>query len=71
MQIRRFQEEDWAATWQIIEPVFRAGETYAFSPEITEAEAHKAYSSVDTAKDAVEFRKNNRIGLEWQKRETT
>ena len=43
MQIRPFEEDDWAATWQIIEPVFRAGETYAFSPDITEAEAHKVW----------------------------
>lgn len=41
--IREFQEHDWEETWQIIEPVFRAGETYAFSPEITAEEAHKAW----------------------------
>ena len=43
IKIRRFDEQDWNATWQIIEPVFRAGETYPFSPEITEKEAHKAW----------------------------
>ncbi len=41
--IRSFQEEDWFETWAIIEPVFRAGETYAFSPDITAEEAHKAW----------------------------
>ena len=40
-KIRALEERDWAITWQIIEPVFRAGETYAFSPDITEEEAHK------------------------------
>ena len=39
MTIRRFIENDWAQVWQIIEPVFRAGETYPMSPEITEADA--------------------------------
>lgn len=43
IKIRRFSEQDWAATWKIIEPVFRAGETYPFSPEITEKEAHRAW----------------------------
>ena len=43
IKIRAFEEADWAATWQVIEPVFRAGETYAFSPEITEEEAHQVW----------------------------
>jgi ribosomal protein S18 acetylase RimI-like enzyme len=43
IKIRRFDEQDWCATWQIIEPVFRAGETYPFSPEITEKDAYKAW----------------------------
>ena len=34
---------DWATVWTIIEPVFRAGETYALSPDITESEAHKVW----------------------------
>ena len=41
--IRKFQENDWSLVWQIIEPVFRAGETYAYSPEITEEESHKVW----------------------------
>lgn len=42
-RIRPFEEPDWPATWRIIEPVFRTGETYAFSPDITEAEAHQVW----------------------------
>lgn len=41
--IRPFESDDWAAVWQIIQPVFRAGETYAFSPEISEAEAQTVW----------------------------
>ncbi len=43
IKIRPFEDRDWAATWRIIEPVFRAGETYAFSPDITEEEARQAW----------------------------
>ena len=40
IQIRRFLTRDWTMLWSIIEPVFRAGETYAFSPGITEEDAY-------------------------------
>lgn len=43
VEIRKYQETDWGQVWTIIEKVFRAGETYAFSPEITEEEAHKVW----------------------------
>jgi hypothetical protein len=38
-QIRPFEQTDWGSTWRIFEPVFCAGKTYAFSPDITEREA--------------------------------
>ncbi len=41
--IQRFEESDWAAVWGIIEPVFRAGDTYAFRPDISEEEAHRVW----------------------------
>ena len=41
--IRAFNEEDWNPVWQILEPVFRSGETYAFSPDISETEAKQAW----------------------------
>ncbi len=41
--IRPFEDRDWPATWAILEPVFRSGETYAFSPDITEAEAREVW----------------------------
>ena len=43
IKIRLFEEKDWASVWGIIEPVFRAGETYAFSPDITEKEAYRVW----------------------------
>ena len=47
--IRPFEQTDWSAVWKLIEPVFRAGETYAFSPEISETEAHKVWIEAPTA----------------------
>ncbi|MES9852408.1 MAG: hypothetical protein ABW170_11305 [Candidatus Thiodiazotropha sp. L084R] len=41
IEIRQYQESDWSQLWPIMERVFRAGEAYAFSPEITEKEAHE------------------------------
>ena len=43
LRIRRFEERDWTATWNIIEPVFRAGETYPYSSDITEEEAYRVW----------------------------
>lgn len=44
-----FEQADWPSVWKLIEPVFRSGETYAFSPEIMEAEARKAWIELPTA----------------------
>lgn len=41
--IRPYKEQDWNSVWRIIEPVFRAGETYAFSTDISETEAHHVW----------------------------
>ena len=43
IKIRSYNNNDWPRVWQIIEPVFRAGETYAFPRNISEEEAHKAW----------------------------
>lgn len=46
IDIRAFEPRDWPALWRLLEPVFRAGETYAFPTDIDEAEAHARW--VDT-----------------------
>jgi len=45
VRIRRYAAGDWDAVWTILEPVFRAGETYAFSRDITAADAQAAWTS--------------------------
>jgi ribosomal protein S18 acetylase RimI-like enzyme len=42
MIVRPAARQDWDAIWAIVEPVIRAGETYALPPAMTKAEA-KAY----------------------------
>ena len=39
MQIRPYEAADWPALWALLEPVFRAGETFPHDSAITEAEA--------------------------------
>jgi L-amino acid N-acyltransferase YncA len=39
LQIRPYEAADWPAVWALLEPVFRAGETFPHDPAITEAEA--------------------------------
>jgi ribosomal protein S18 acetylase RimI-like enzyme len=49
IEIRTFEEADWSAVWALIEPVFRAGETYTFSPDITREEAHHVWIEMPAA----------------------
>ena len=43
MIIRPIGPSDWPCVWAMLELVFRAGETYAFSPDISEAEAYHVW----------------------------
>jgi len=43
LQIRPYEPADWPAVWALLEPVFRAGETFPHDPAITEAEAQVAW----------------------------
>jgi len=43
LQIRPYGAADWPAVWALLEPVFRAGETFPHDPAITEAEAQLAW----------------------------
>ena len=42
MPIRPATSDDWTAIWAVIEPIIRAGETYALDPAMTEGQA-RAY----------------------------
>lgn len=53
--------------WSIIEKVFRTGETYAFSPEITEQDAHKAWIEVPQETYVVTGQENQILGTYYIK----
>lgn len=49
INIRSFEAQDWAASWRIIEPVFRAGETFPLSPDVTREEAYEYWVATPSA----------------------
>ena len=46
MLIRSYAAADWPGVWAILEPVFRAGETYAFPRDMSESQAHDVWTAV-------------------------
>jgi RimJ/RimL family protein N-acetyltransferase len=42
--IRPYELTDWADVWALLKPVFRSGETYAYSTSISESEAKQAWT---------------------------
>ena len=67
IKIRDFEKNDWLAVWQIIEPVFRAGETYPYSTEISKEEAYTAWIDNPSATYIAEDEDNNVIGTYYIK----
>ena len=59
--IQPFEDAWWPGMWAIMEPVFRAGETYVYSPEIGEAEARKVWEGRNVV--GTYFIKPNQPGL--------
>lgn len=55
---RSYKEDDWPQVWAILEPVFRAGATYSFSPDITEEEAKKVW--IDTPQSVYVYQDENK-----------
>jgi ribosomal protein S18 acetylase RimI-like enzyme len=59
LQIRPYEPADWPQVWALLEPVFRAGETFPHDPAITEDEALAAWvkqsQAVMVAADVVGF----------------
>ncbi len=44
MLIRGYENRDWNGVWAILEPIFRAGETYAVPTEISEEDARRMWT---------------------------
>ena len=47
--IRHYQETDWPSVWPLLHATFETGDTYAYSPQSTEAETHRAWVESPTA----------------------
>ena len=45
MLIRRYEPQDWPYVWALLEPVFRAGETYAVPRDISSEAARLLWTS--------------------------
>jgi len=65
--IRSYEDKDWPKVWAIIEPVFRDGSTYAFSPEITENETKKIWIEAPQATYVCDDENRNIIGTYYIK----
>ena len=54
MHIRAVTKSDYFHLWRMLQPVFRAGDTYAINPEITEPEALRYWTSADAGTYVIE-----------------
>lgn len=54
MKFRAVTHDDHHVLWQMLEPVFRAGETYAIDPEITETDALIYWTGADAGSYVIE-----------------
>ena len=61
LTIRPFAESDWSAVWQIVEPVFRAGDTYPYRPDITKDEAFDVWIATPKVTYVAEDERNGAI----------
>ena len=67
IDIRPIDEKDWDDVWRIMEPVFRTGETYSFSPDISKEEAFRVWVSVPAATYVAVDEGNNILGTYYIK----
>ena len=49
MEIRKAQGKEWEQIWSIVQEVFENGDTYAYAPETTKAEAYKIWMKSPSA----------------------
>jgi ribosomal protein S18 acetylase RimI-like enzyme len=47
--IRRYQAADWPGLWALLRGTFASGDTYAFAPDSSEADIHRAWIEMPAA----------------------
>ena len=67
LTIRPFTERDWDATWEVLNPVFRAGDTFPFWPSITKDAAHAAWIKIPSVTYIAEDENANIVGTYYIK----
>jgi len=65
--LRAFEKLDWPLVWEILKPVFRAGETYPYSPDISQDESYEQWITKPTATYVAVDDRNNLLGTYYIK----
>jgi RimJ/RimL family protein N-acetyltransferase len=65
--IRTLQQDDWQAIWKMMEPVFRAGETYSLDRNITQEQAFQFWVSLAMATYVAENSQGELLGSYYLK----
>lgn len=47
--IRRFESQDWAQLWPLLQTTFASGDTYAFAPDCEESDIYQAWIKLPQA----------------------
>jgi ribosomal protein S18 acetylase RimI-like enzyme len=61
--IEAIKPEEWKDAWRIMQPVFASGDTVAFAPDITEAEAFAAWIKAPVATFVAKDDQGNLVGI--------
>jgi len=60
LHIRKLETKDWEETWKVLQPVFKAGNSYPFDPDINSDEAYQVWVTIPQH-TYLAFDKDNRI----------
>jgi L-amino acid N-acyltransferase YncA len=63
LTIEAIKPEEWKDAWRIMKPVFATGDTCAYSPEITEAEAFAAWIKTPVATFVAKDAQGDVVGI--------
>lgn len=66
-QIRALCDSDWPATWAILRPVLRRGDTYSFAADISEQEARHLWVGLPEASFVAEDESGQIVGTYFLK----
>ncbi|HLT92232.1 MAG TPA: GNAT family N-acetyltransferase [Woeseiaceae bacterium] len=67
IRIRPYEEADWPAVWRIVEPVFRAGETWPLATDVSEEEARRFLVELPAAAWVAETEPGGLVGFYYLK----